>query len=76
MMSATAEASQVNVPVTAINTVQPTYCRLRRTSSHAHAGVSVAQKQLAAAQAVARRQAEANYAKAQDDVNRYKQLGR
>jgi len=69
---ATRSASDVNVPLTSINTSSQ-LMSAQADVSHARAGVSVARKQLSAAQA-SLAAAEANYAKAQDDVNRYKQL--
>jgi membrane fusion protein, multidrug efflux system len=69
---ATAEASQVNVPITSINSVsQITSAQADVDSSRA--GVSASEKQLAGARA-ALVQAEANNAKAQDDAKRYKSL--
>jgi membrane fusion protein, multidrug efflux system len=69
---ATAAASRVSVPLTAISTSN-VITSAEADVDHARAGVSVAEKQLAAAQA-SLAGAEANQAKAQDDVTRYKLL--
>jgi membrane fusion protein (multidrug efflux system) len=69
---ATAQATQVNVPITSVNTSS----QLRTTQAgvtNAQAGIAAAEKQLDAARA-SHAQAEANDAKAQDDVTRYKLL--
>ena len=69
---ASAQATQVNVPITSVNTSS----QLRTAQagvSNAQAGIAAAEKQLQAAQA-SLVQAEANDAKAQDDVSRYKLL--
>jgi membrane fusion protein, multidrug efflux system len=69
---ATADASQVNVPITSVNaTSQVTSAQADVDNSRA--AISASEKQLAAARA-ALLQAEANNAKAQDDVQRYKPL--
>jgi membrane fusion protein (multidrug efflux system) len=69
---ATADASQVNVPVTSVNTSSQ-LVSAEADVANAHAGISAAEQQLAAARAAVL-QAEANSAKARDDVTRYKQL--
>jgi membrane fusion protein (multidrug efflux system) len=69
---ATADASQVNVPVTSVNTSSQ-LVSAEADVANARAGISGSEQQLAAAQAAVL-QAEANNAKAQDDVKRYKQL--
>ena len=69
---ATAAASQVNVPVTSVNTSSQ-LTSAEAYVANARAGISASEQQLAAAQAAVL-QAEANSAKAQDDVKRYKQL--
>jgi membrane fusion protein (multidrug efflux system) len=69
---ATANASQVNVPVISVNTLSQ-LVSAEADVANARAGISAAEQQLAAAQATVL-QTEANSAKAQDDVKRYKQL--
>ena len=69
---ATADASQVNVPVISVNTSSQ-LTSAEADVANARAGISAAEQQLAAARA-ALLQVEANSAKAQDDVQRYKQL--
>ena len=69
---ATAVASQVNVPVTSVNTSSQ-LVSAEADVANARAGISGSEQQLAAAQAAVL-QAEANNAKAQDDVKRYKKL--
>ncbi|HYK90531.1 MAG TPA: HlyD family secretion protein [Acidobacteriota bacterium] len=69
---ATAAASRVNVPITSVNTSSQ-LASAQADVVNARAGVSASEKQLAAARA-SEQQAEANNAKAQDDVNRYKLL--
>ncbi len=69
---ATAAASEVTVPITSVNTSSQ-LASARADVINAHAGVSAAEKQLAAAKATVQ-QGEANSAKAQDDVDRYKRL--
>jgi membrane fusion protein (multidrug efflux system) len=69
---ATADASQVNVPVISVNTSSQ-LASADADVANAHAGISATEQQLAAAQATVL-QAEANSAKAQDDMKRYKQL--
>src|SRR5882762_5148609 len=69
---ATAVASQVNVPVTSVNTSSQ-LVSAEADVANARAGISGAEQQLAAAQAAVL-QSEANNAKAQDDVKRYKKL--
>jgi membrane fusion protein, multidrug efflux system len=69
---ATADASQVNVPVISVNTSSQLVSS-EADVANARAGISASEQQLAAAQATVL-QAEANSAKAQDDVKRYKQL--
>jgi membrane fusion protein (multidrug efflux system) len=69
---ATADASQVNIPVISVNTSSQ-LTSAEADVANARAGISAAEQQLAAARA-ALLQAEANSAKAQDDVQRYKQL--
>lgn len=69
---ATADASQVNVPVISVNTSSQ-LASAEADVANAHAGISAAEQQLAAARAAVL-QAESNSAKAQDDVKRYKQL--
>ena len=68
----TADASQVNVPVISVNTSSQ-LVSAEADVANARAGISAAEQQLAAAQAAVL-QVEANSAKAQDDVKRYKQL--
>jgi membrane fusion protein (multidrug efflux system) len=69
---ATAEASQVNVPVTSVNSVSQ-ITSAQADVDNSQAAISASEKQLAAARA-ALLQAQANDAKAQDDVKRYKPL--
>jgi membrane fusion protein (multidrug efflux system) len=69
---ATAVASQVNVPVISVNTSSQ-LASAEADVANAHAGISGSEQQLAAAQAAVL-QADANNAKAQDDVKRFKQL--
>jgi membrane fusion protein (multidrug efflux system) len=69
---ATADASQVNVPVISVNT-STQLVSAEADVANTRAGISASEQQLAAAQAAVL-QAEANSAKAQDDVKRYKQL--
>jgi membrane fusion protein, multidrug efflux system len=69
---ATADASQVNVPVISVNTLSQ-LVSAEADVANARAGISASEQQLAAAQATVL-QTEANSAKAQDDVKRYKQL--
>jgi membrane fusion protein, multidrug efflux system len=69
---ATANASQVNVPVISVNTLSQ-LVSAEADVANTRAGISAAEQQLAAAQATVL-QTEANSAKAQDDVKRYKQL--
>ncbi len=69
---ATAAASQVNVPITSISTSSQV-TSARADVNSARAGVSASEKQLAAVRA-SLLEAEANNAKTEDDVNRYKQL--
>jgi membrane fusion protein (multidrug efflux system) len=69
---ATAVASQVNVPVISVNTSSQ-LVSAEADVANARAGISGSEQQLAAAQAAVL-QAEANNAKAQDDVKRYKKL--
>jgi membrane fusion protein (multidrug efflux system) len=69
---ATADASQVNVPVISVNT-STQLVSAEADVANTLAGISGSEQQLAAAQAAVL-QAEANSAKAQDDVKRYKQL--
>jgi membrane fusion protein (multidrug efflux system) len=69
---ATADASQVNVPVISVNT-STQLVSAEADVANTRAGISGSEQQLAAAQAAVL-QAEANSAKAQDDVKRYKQL--
>ena len=69
---ATAAATEVNVPITSVDT-STRLASARADVFNARAGVSGAEKQLAAAGATLQ-QAEANSAKAQDDVSRYKKL--
>ena len=68
---ATPAASQVSVPLTAINTSSQ-LMSAQADVSHAQAGVSFARSNSPRRKLT--RRAEANHAKAQDDVNRYKQL--
>jgi len=69
---ATADASQVNVPITSVNAVSQ-ITSAQADVDNSRAAISGSEKQLAAARATLL-QAEANNAKAQDDVKRYKQL--
>ena len=69
---ATADASQINVPITLVNSGSA-ITSAQADVENSRAGISGSEKQLAAARA-ALLQAEANNAKAQDDVKRYKQL--
>jgi membrane fusion protein (multidrug efflux system) len=69
---ASADASQVNVPVISVNT-STQLVSAEADVANTRAGISASEQQLAAAQAAVL-QAEANNAKAQDDVKRYKQL--
>jgi membrane fusion protein, multidrug efflux system len=69
---ATADATQVNVPVISVNTSSQ-LVSAQADVANSRAGISGSEQQLAAAQAAVL-QAEANSAKAQDDVKRYKQL--
>src|ERR1700730_6851292 len=68
----TAESTQVNVPITSVNTDSQLSAAQADVES-ARAGVSVAHQQLEAARAQLE-QAIANDIKAQNDVGRYKQL--
>src|SRR5205807_8959058 len=67
---ATAEASQVNVPITSVNAASQV-TSAQADVDNSRAAISASEKQLAAARA-GLLQAEANNAKAQDDVKRYK----
>jgi membrane fusion protein (multidrug efflux system) len=69
---AKASASQVNIRVTSVN-ASSELASAQANVMNARAGISGSEKQLAAARA-ALLQAEANQAKAQDDVKRFKQL--
>jgi membrane fusion protein (multidrug efflux system) len=69
---ATAAASEVNIPIVAVNTSSQ-LASAQADVINARAGVSAAGKQLAAARAL-QEQAEANASRAQDDVTRYKRL--
>ena len=69
---ATAVASQVNVPVISVNTSSQ-LVSAEADVANARAGISGSEQQLAAARAAVL-QADANNAKAQDDVKRFKQL--
>jgi membrane fusion protein (multidrug efflux system) len=69
---ATADASQVNVPITSVNT-RSGIASAQADVENARAGISGAEKALAGARA-ALVQSQANNAKAQDDVKRYKPL--
>ena len=69
---ATAAASRENVPLTSIDTSSQVMSA-QADVDHARAGVSASEKKLASVQA-SLIEAEANHAKAQDDVERYKQL--
>jgi len=69
---ATAQAAEVNVPITTVNTGSQISSAEADVES-ARAGISVARQQLDAARAQVQ-QAEANNVKAQSDVARYKQL--
>src|SRR5437588_5580623 len=69
---ATADASQGNVPITSINATSG-ITSAQADVDNARAGISASEKALAGARA-ALVQAQANNAKAQDDVKRYKPL--
>jgi membrane fusion protein, multidrug efflux system len=69
---ATADASQVSVPITSVNAASG-ISSAQADVDNTRAGISASEKSLAAARAVLL-QAEANNAKAQDDVRRYKPL--
>lgn len=69
---ATADASQVNVPITSVNTTSG-IASAQADVDNARAGISASEKALAGARA-ALVQAQATNAKAQDDVKRYKPL--
>jgi membrane fusion protein, multidrug efflux system len=69
---ATADASQVNVPITSVTSVSQ-ITSAQADVDNSQAAISASEKQLAAARA-ALLQAQANDAKAQDDVKRYKPL--
>jgi membrane fusion protein (multidrug efflux system) len=69
---ATADASQVSIPITSVNTTSTT-ASAEADVDNSRAGISAAGKALAGARA-ALVQAQANNAKAQDDVKRYKPL--
>jgi membrane fusion protein (multidrug efflux system) len=69
---ATADASQVNIPITSINATSG-ITAAQADVDNARAGISAAEKALAGARA-ALVQSQANNAKAQDDVKRYKPL--
>lgn len=69
---ASAVASQINVPITSVNTSSQ-LSSAQADIDNATAGLLVAERGFDAAQA-SLRQAEANDLKAQDDVNRYKPL--
>ena len=69
---ATAEANLVNVPIASVNAASQV-TSAQADVDNSRAAISGSEKQLAAARA-ALLQAEANNAKAQDDVKRYKQL--
>lgn len=69
---ATADASQVNIPITSVNTTS-TMASAQADVDNSRAGISAAEKALAGARAAVV-QAQANNAKAQDDVKRYKPL--
>lgn len=69
---ATADASQMNVPITLVNSVSQ-ITSAQADVDNSRAAISASEKQLAAARAAVL-QAEANNAKAQDDVKRYKPL--
>ena len=69
---AAAQAAQVNVPITSVNTGSQT-TSAQADVDNARAGISVARQQLDAARAQVQ-QAEANNVKAQSDLVRYKQL--
>jgi membrane fusion protein (multidrug efflux system) len=69
---ATADASAVNVPITSVNSVSQ-ITSAQADVDNSRAAISASEKQLAAARA-ALVQAQANNAKAQDDVHRYKPL--
>jgi membrane fusion protein (multidrug efflux system) len=69
---ATAQAAQVNVPITSVNTGSQ-LTGAQADVENARAGISVARQQFDAARAQLE-QAEANDVKAQNDLGRYKQL--
>lgn len=69
---ANARAAGVNVPITSTSTSSQV-ASAEADVQNAQAGIAAAEKQYQAAQATLR-QAEANSAKAHDDVDRYKQL--
>ena len=69
---ATADASERNVPITSVNTTSG-ITSAQADVDNARAGISASEKALAGARA-ALVQAQANNAKAQDDVKRYKPL--
>jgi membrane fusion protein (multidrug efflux system) len=69
---ATAAASEVDVPITSVNT-SSRLASAKADVINARAGISATEKQLAAARAV-QEQAEANSTRAQDDLSRYRRL--
>jgi membrane fusion protein (multidrug efflux system) len=69
---ATAQADQVNVPITSVNTGSQ-LTGAQADVENARAGISVARQQFDAARAQLQ-EAEANDVKAQNDLGRYKQL--
>jgi membrane fusion protein, multidrug efflux system len=69
---ATAQAAQVNVPITSVNTGSQ-LTGAQADVENARAGISVARQQFDAARAQLE-QAQANDVKAQNDLGRYKQL--
>ncbi|HZQ25363.1 MAG TPA: HlyD family secretion protein [Terriglobales bacterium] len=69
---ATANAAQVNVPITSVSTTSQ-LTTAQANVENARAGIAAAKQQYAAAKAQ-QVQAEANNAKAQSDLERYKQL--
>jgi membrane fusion protein (multidrug efflux system) len=69
---ATAQSLNITVPITSVNTLSQLTSSVSDVEN-ANAGIVAAEKQLAAAHAQVE-QAEANDAKAQDDVKRYKLL--
>ena len=69
---ATADASQVNVPIISVNSVSQ-ITSAQADVDNSQAAISASEKQLAGARA-ALLQVQANDAKAQDDVKRYKPL--